>query len=400
MIAAAEPPSPPAYHASDQYLEEYGTLYDHLGMLSDHERMRAYHDAIRLNAEAHFKGKVVLDVGTGTGILAIWAAQAGARRVFAVEGTSVAQHAETMAKAHGFGGVIEVLRGRMEDVTLPEPVDVIVSEWMGYFLLRESMIHSVIYARDKWMREGGVMYPSSARLLLASLQDAAFVEERQLDSQDAMRTWDASADEMKSRYGLDFGALRKQYEQEHHTYTYRQAWQGRVPSSSVGHDEVELLHIDMHNVTKEELFGWTREIELADVEHAQGVVGYFDVRFCGHATAPATECVELTTSPHAPPTHWGQSGLLLDPLATRPALRVGLESCRRSHHDLNFTMWYQAAQGEPRHASYSISNDFRGYAELSSDQGEADAEAEGGAEAGESPYSPEAAYDYEDDEAD
>ena len=157
MIAAAEPPSPPAYHASDQYLEEYGTLYDHLGMLSDHERMRAYHDAIRLNAEAHFKGKVVLDVGTGTGILAIWAAQAGARRVFAVEGTSVAQHAETMAKAHGFGGVIEVLRGRMEDVTLPEPVDVIVSEWMGYFLLRESMIHSVIYARDKWMREGGVM---------------------------------------------------------------------------------------------------------------------------------------------------------------------------------------------------------------------------------------------------
>ena len=60
----------------------------------------------------------------------------------------------------------------------------------------------------------------------------------------------------------------------------------------------------------------------------------------------------------------------------------------------------QAAQGEPRHASYSISNDFRGYAELSSDQVEADAEAEGGAEAGESPYSPEAAYDYEDDEAD
>ena len=112
----------------------------------------------------------------------------------------------------------------------------------------------------------------------------------------------------------------------------------------------------MHNVTKEQLFGWTREIELADarrlhrhhphhrlhhsppslppppsdpppppprpsfhlhppyhlldlrqVEHAQGVVGYFDVRFCGHATAPATECVELTTSPHAPPTHWGQA---------------------------------------------------------------------------------------------
>jgi len=189
---AAEPSAKP-YFASDQYLEEYGTLYDHLGMLSDHERMRAYHDAIRLNP-SHFKDKVVLDVGTGTGVLAIWAAQAGARRVFAVEGTSVALHAETMAKAHGFGGVIEVLRGRMEDAQLPEPVDVIVSEWMGYFLLRESMIQasgaqspsprpspgrspssspnqSVIFARDRWLKPGGVMSPSSARLLLASLQD-------------------------------------------------------------------------------------------------------------------------------------------------------------------------------------------------------------------------------------
>ena len=267
--ATTKPSPPSAYHASDQYLEEYGTLYDHLGMLSDHERMRAYHDSIRLNAAAHFKGKVVLDVGTGTGILAIWAAQAGARRVFAVEGTSVAQHAEAMAKAHGFGEVIQVLRGRMEDVELPEPVDVIISEWMGYFLLRESMIHSVIYARDKWMRPGGVMYPSSARLLLASLQDPSFVEERELDQQEAMRTWDSSAEQMRSRYSLDFSALRTQYAEEHHTYTYRRAWQGRVPGSSVAHDEVELLKLDMHTVTAGDVLGWTREVELEQAADAQ-----------------------------------------------------------------------------------------------------------------------------------
>ena len=72
---ASEPSAKP-YFASKEYLDEYGTLYDHLGMLSDHERMRGYHDAIRLNP-SHFKDKVVLDVGTGTGVLAIWAAQAG-----------------------------------------------------------------------------------------------------------------------------------------------------------------------------------------------------------------------------------------------------------------------------------------------------------------------------------
>lgn len=360
--AASDGAPSTSYHASDQYLEEYGTLYDHIGMLSDHERMRAYHDAIRLNSKAHFKDKVVLDVGTGTGILAIWAAQAGARRVFAVEGTSVAEHAESMAKAHGFGEVITVLRGRMEDVELPEKVDVIVSEWMGYFLLRESMIQSVIYARDRWANPGCVMYPSSARLLLASLHDKPFVAAREAEADDAMRSWDDSAADMLRRYKIDFSALRTQYEQEHHAYAYRQAWQGRVPKRSVAQDEVLLLELDMHTATSADLFGWSRDVALDELPGAQGVVGYFDVRFCGHADAPADKCVELTTSPHAPPTHWGHSALLMDPPPDSKQLTVSLSSCKRSHHDLNFTMWY----GPAGHASsYSISNDFRGYDEAS-----------------------------------
>ena len=66
----------------------------------------------------------------------------------------------------------------------------------------------------------------------------------------------------QSKYGLDFTALSKAYREEHHTYTYRQAWQGRVPGSRVARDEVELLRMDMHNVTKEDLFGWQREVTL------------------------------------------------------------------------------------------------------------------------------------------
>ena len=60
------------------------------------------------------------------------------------------------------------------------------------------MIQSVIFARDRWLKPDGVMYPSSARLLLASLQDKRFIEERELDSQEALRTWDASAEEMQA----------------------------------------------------------------------------------------------------------------------------------------------------------------------------------------------------------
>lgn len=68
-------------------------------MLEDHKRTGAYYAAIRQNRR-QFEGKVVLDVGTGSGILAIFAAQAGAKTVYAVEATSMAKHARKLVEAH------------------------------------------------------------------------------------------------------------------------------------------------------------------------------------------------------------------------------------------------------------------------------------------------------------
>ena len=64
--------------------------------------------------------QVVLDVGTGSGILAIWSAQAGARKVFAVEATNMAEHARELARANGVADIVEVIQGTVEDVELPE----------------------------------------------------------------------------------------------------------------------------------------------------------------------------------------------------------------------------------------------------------------------------------------
>jgi hypothetical protein len=66
------------------YFCSYAQLYHQKQMLADHNRMAAYHAAILGNADV-FKDKVVMDVGTGSGILAVWAAQAGARKVYASE---------------------------------------------------------------------------------------------------------------------------------------------------------------------------------------------------------------------------------------------------------------------------------------------------------------------------
>ena len=191
---------------TQEYFDEYGKLYDHIGMLQDHQRMGAYHDAIKLGTD-YFRGKVVLDVGAGTGVLSIWAAQAGASRVYAVEATDVAAHAAKMVAGHGLSDTITVIRERVEDLELPEKVDVILSEWMGYFLLRESMVQSVLLARDRWLKPGGLMYPSSARLLVATLDEPGFLPARTAEVANAMDGWAELSQELTDRYNLKLDAI-------------------------------------------------------------------------------------------------------------------------------------------------------------------------------------------------
>ena len=81
---------------------------------------------------------MVLDVGTGSGILAIWSAQAGARKVYAVEATNVAEHARELVRANGVADIVEVIQGTMEDIVLPEKGDYrfLFSSYLIFFLNR------------------------------------------------------------------------------------------------------------------------------------------------------------------------------------------------------------------------------------------------------------------------
>ena len=97
---------------------------------------------------------------------------------------------------------------------------------MGYFLLREAMVNSVIDARDQYLKPGGVMYPSSARLLLSALDEPGFLAARRADVTESMAGWDVLASSLKARYDLDLSALRQAYADENEDYAMRQAWQG------------------------------------------------------------------------------------------------------------------------------------------------------------------------------
>lgn len=79
--------------------------------------------------------------------------------------------------------VITIIRGKIEDIELPvEKVDVIISEWMGYFLLYESMMDTVLYARDKWLAPGGAIFPDQARIYFTAIEDAEYRKDK-LDCQ-------------------------------------------------------------------------------------------------------------------------------------------------------------------------------------------------------------------------
>ena len=74
---------------------------------------------------------------------------------------------------------ITLVKGKLEDTELPiKEFDIIISEWMGYFLLYESMLDTVLLARDKYLKKGGLIFPDNATLYLAAIEDQDYKEEK------------------------------------------------------------------------------------------------------------------------------------------------------------------------------------------------------------------------------
>jgi len=139
----------------DYYFNSYSSHHIHEEMLKDTNRTLSYQRAIEGNPE-DFKDKIVLDIGCGTGILSIFAARAGAKHVYAVDNAEVALFAKEIVKKNGFEDKITVFKGKMEEIEFPfgeGGVDIIISEWMGYYLLYESMLDCVLWARDKYLNK-------------------------------------------------------------------------------------------------------------------------------------------------------------------------------------------------------------------------------------------------------
>jgi len=93
--------------------------------------------------------------------------------------STIIEKAKEIVEVNGMSDKITLLQGKMEEVELPFPkVDIIISEWMGYFLLYESMLDTVLYARDKYLAPQGLIFPDKATIFMAGIEDGEYKDEK------------------------------------------------------------------------------------------------------------------------------------------------------------------------------------------------------------------------------
>ncbi|XP_075282901.1 protein arginine N-methyltransferase 3 isoform X3 [Opisthocomus hoazin] len=263
------------------YFSSYGHYGIHEEMLKDKVRTESYRDFIYQNPHI-FKDKMVLDVGCGTGILSMFAAKAGAKKVIGVDQSEIVYQAMDIIRLNKLENIITLVKGRIEEVDLPvEKVDVIISEWMGYFLLFESMLDSVIYAKDKYLAEGGSVYPDICTISLVAVGDVNKHVDKLLFWEDV--------------YGFDMSCMKKAV----------------IPEAIV------------------EVLDPNTLISTASVIKA--VAGYFDIFF----EKNCHNKVLFSTGPQCTKTHWKQTVFLLEkpiPVEAGEALR-GKITVRKNRKD-------------------------------------------------------------------
>lgn len=165
-------------------------------MIADRVRTGAYAEALRCEVRP---GSVVLDIGTGTGILAMIACQCGARRVYAVDPSDAVQIAIETATDNGFRDRVTVIQRRSTDVTLPERADVIVSDMRGVLPPFQRHLPAIVDARERLLAQGGRLIPQSDTLW-ASVVEAPDVFDART------RPWENSPFSLNLRAGLRYVA--------------------------------------------------------------------------------------------------------------------------------------------------------------------------------------------------
>jgi len=299
----------------------YEQLWIHRLMLKDFVRGEAYRRALEA---AITPESVVLDMGAGSGILSFFAAAAGARKVYAVEKTSIARLTHELAEANNFLNRIEILNCDVMEIHLPERVDVLVSEWLGPFGIDENLLYPLLSTRDHWLKPEGKMLPERVTAWVAPAYDPV------LDSD--MFFWQSRP------YGLNFQPI------------------ARYSSNEIRYSQ---HHLTTENLLAEAKPMWVTDLYAFETAHARSsfrcsqtfqcrcqssfnsVVVWFDAEF--------PDGILLACGPGAPRNHWASTVCPLERLfEVHPGneIRIDFECELDESPGRSFSNWTVWIDGE------------------------------------------------------
>ncbi len=258
----------------------FTSFFEQERMLADQPRMNFYHAAITRHIQP---GDRVIDLGTGTGILAAFASRRGAKQVYAIDHSPILATAKALALANGIQNV-DFISTHSTKFSLTEKVDVILHEQMGDCLFDESMVANITDLRDRLLKPGGLILPSLFELYCEPIT-----------TKDEFRIpfiWELNV------HGYDYSSLEKQRPQEPGYYNLRSGDRGLI-RSCLGTPE-PLLTVDLHTLKETDL---PRDIHFKRVVTTPGRLDGYAVYF----KARVGQDLMMTTDPlntgRAP--HWG-----------------------------------------------------------------------------------------------
>ena len=270
--------------------DTFGGLEAHEEMLSDTQRIEAYHRGIHRNVAP---GDVVVDLGTGTGVLALMASKAGAKKIYAVEHSEFIDVAEEIARLNGVTN-IEFVRANSREFTPPEPVDVVLHEQMGDELFNENMLENILDLRDRVLRPGGRILPARFRL---------FVEPVSLhDDMRIRRFWNIAVPDGIDLGGMEQSPVAARFDSGRND----QFWlRPRSAASTIG-DPQPVLEFDLSTLASPDHLPTQHRIERTAAADAivDGCCVWFEARF--------DDDTSLSTAPFGPVTSWGNRVFRLD----------------------------------------------------------------------------------------
>lgn len=278
----------------------------HIAMLNDRQRTQAFSSALKKTVKP---GDVVADIGTGTGVLAMAAVQAGARKVYAIEAGDIREQALAVFKDNGAAEQVVMMPGWSTQVELPEPVDVLVGEVLGNDPFGEDIAATFHDACRRFLKPGGQIIPAQVQLWGTVVEvPAATVVLHQFEPE-TIALWEQA-------YGMKFTALLPRSTGSP-TFTVS-------PKNAAGWRtlcEPVLLQQTNFVSGRETTFPELLEVPVTDDGKANGVLIHFTASLC--------DGIEISTAPQAATgdCHWRNVvKLLADPIPVKAGQAIRLRS--------------------------------------------------------------------------